>query len=208
MAKDKFFGMNKKAILIVAFSIYFLIIILSNLRSIADEALKKNVYKGAAAKNLLSKTDHCLSAVLLFKDDKINNSCLDLFMNVAAANTTFNHFSARMNSYYKVIFKIVFNDGSEKIVLPDVGCVETGLRMNNLYSAIATADNELYRDVLMKRLAEYECSNFSNVKKIAVVLGEVIVPSPAESQAGQGFSYNSLYVYGYIKNNNDPSEKN
>ena len=148
---------------------------------------------------MLQRTNHLLQDILLYDTQKKTyNDYMDLYMTATRSNTIFGHFSEPGPSY-KVVFEIEFNDGSKKVFLPEVGCIETGLELNNLYREIATTNNELYREVLLKRLAEHECRNIPDIKKIAVVVGEIDIPSPANFISGQRFYFKDIYKYTFYK---------
>jgi hypothetical protein len=191
--------MNKKIILVIGFILYFFFIIIYNLKAIVDLALIKEINMDKALSyRSLQRINHLLQDVLLYDNQKKTyNDYLDLYMTATRSNTIFGHFSEPGPSY-KIVFEIEFNDGSKKKLLPEVGCVETGLELNNLYREIATTNNELYREVLLKRIAEYECRNISNVKKIVAVVGEIDIPSPADFISGKRFYFKDIYKYNFV----------
>ena len=191
--------MIRKILLLIFFLVHCLLIVLNNIRSTIGGSIRTKTYltsildttKLKAANNYLSK--------ILFGDSlfTFHQEALWLYMNLTGQETAYGFFSPRVSSSYKLVFEIQFQDGSTKLVLPTTSRREIGLRFANFYDAIATANFELYRDVLVKRLAENTIKQYPEAVGIRAIFGVIATPSLNEYRLQPHLDYQYLYVYNF-----------
>jgi hypothetical protein len=190
--------MSKKIILALVFFIHFFFIIIYNIKQIVDLSLIHHTYVShAIASKKLRKIDTYLSFFLPHKTTaSYDNDYMNLYMRLASSKTPFNYFS-HISPVEKIVFELGFTDGTSKIILPVTGSGEMELRHKCLLNIIAKTPNEPYRDLLVKRITEYEIRDYANVKSVKVVIGTMSVPLLADFSKNNNLDFKYLYQYNF-----------
>ena len=169
-----------------------------NIKQIFDLSLTHQTYvtHALSTKNL-QKIDSYLGGLLPHKKAATyDNNYINLYMRFASTNTSFSYFSY-ISPVEKIVFELEFNDGTKKIILPLTGSGEMELRHKCLFNIIVKTSNELYRDLLVKRITEYELRNYTNVKSVRVVIGTMSIPALTIFSPTHNLDFRYLYQYNF-----------
>jgi hypothetical protein len=190
--------MSKKIILAIIFFIHFFLIVIYNIKQIVDLSLAHETYVShiTTATNL-QKMDGYLALFLPHKKSlSFDNNYVNLYMRLASSKTPFDYFS-HISAVEKIIFEVGFTDGTEKVILPVINSGEMELRHKCLFSIIANTSDEAYRDLLVKRITEYEIRNYSNVKSVRVIIGAISIPLIETFSKYHNLDLKYLYQYNF-----------
>jgi hypothetical protein len=191
--------MNKKIILCVLFFIHFFLIIVYSLKQNVELSITRDTYlSNVITIKKLQQIDYCLSKLMFHKiSTSSDNDYTNLYMVFAGSKTPFIYFVANISPIEKLTFEIEFDDGSKKIVLPTVRSKEMTIRLKCLYTTIRKSDNEPYKELLIRKIAEHEAKNYSEVKNIKAILGVINIPTLNEFLNGQNLNFQYLNQYNF-----------
>ena len=146
----------------------------------------------------LQKADYILSRLLLHKIvTSPDDNYLNLYMTMAGSKTPFNYFVANITPVEKLVYELTLNDGSKQVVLPTVRNNEMGIRLKCLFNTIIKTPNELYRDILIKRIAEHQFRDSSSIKSVKAVFGVINIPSLNDYPKDPHLDFQYLYQYNF-----------
>jgi hypothetical protein len=191
--------MNKKIILGLLFFIHFFFIIIYSCKQTVDLSLTRQTYiSNTANVKGLQKADYYLSRLLFHKrNTSFDNDYLNLYMVSAGSKTPFSYFVANITPVEKLVFELEFNDGTKQIILPTVQSNEMGIKLKSLFNTIFRTPNELYKDILIKKLVEYQIKNLSNIKSVKAIFGVIDIPSLTNFPQKPNLDFQYLYQYNF-----------
>jgi hypothetical protein len=191
--------MNKKIILAMLFFIHFFFIIIYSCKQAVDLSLTRQTYiSNTTNEKELQKTDYYLSRLLFHKrNTSFDNDYLNLYMVSTGSKTPFSYFVANITPVEKLVFELEFNDGTKQLVLPTVQSNEMGIKLKCLFNIIYRTPDELYKDILIKKLAEHQIKNLSNIKSVKAVFGVIDIPSLTNFPQDPNLDFQYLYQYNF-----------
>ena len=190
--------MNKKPLLAIVFFIHFLIIIIYSIRETVSLSLIHDTYiTRTVSHKKLEKIDSDLSRILLHNKSSTKDDYVGFYMALTGAQTPFNYFVANITGVEKLVFELEFKDGSRKIILPAVSSNEMAVRFKHFVNLLEITPNELYRNLLLKRITEHEIRNYPNIKNVTAILGVVDIPPFGNYTKEHDLHFRCLYQYNY-----------
>jgi hypothetical protein len=190
--------MNRKILLSIIFFAHFLLIIIYSIREAISLSLLHGSYiTRAVSPKKLEVVDSDLSKILLHNKSSTKEDYVGFYMTLTGAQTPFNYFTAITGSVEKLIFEVEFKDGSRKIILPGFSSNEMAVRFKHLANIAETTPNELYRNLLIKRITEHEIRNYPDVKSVSAILGMIDIPSFSNYTKEHDLHFRCLYQYNY-----------
>ena len=191
--------MNKKIILALLFFIHFFFIIIYSCKQSVDLSLTRQTYiSNASSIKSLQKADSYLSKLLLHKrNTSSDNDYLNLYMTCAGSKTPFIYFVANITPVEKLVFELEHTNGTKQIVLPTVKSSEMGIKLKCLFNTIFRTPDQLYKDVLIKKLAEHQIKNLPDIKNVKAVFGVINIPSLTDFPKKPELDFQYLYQYNF-----------
>src|SRR5262249_12326203 len=115
------------------------------------------------------------------------------------------YFAPNVPYSYKLVFQVIYPNGTTQYELPSVATTETGRRLPTLLDFIATRYEPLRR-LILKMLAYSVWQQHRDALKIRAVFGTVITPSINGYRRGDESTYTVVcaYDFGFTETERSP----
>ena len=112
-----------------------------------------------------------------------------------------------MPGSYRLVFELHYPDGRVEYELPSVSSAAAGLRIAGLLDTIGRTAYDVLREHLVKMLAKSVWREHPDAKTVRAVLGSTSLPSVSEFEHGKRESYEFLYAYDFVLENEPAKSK-
>ncbi len=188
---------NKKALLAILFFIHFFLIIVYSTRDIVALSITEKSYlSNFFSISRLRAMDYNLSRALLHTRSSTKENYMGLYLTLTGAQTSFTYFVGNAD-VEKMIFDLEFKDGTHQVILPEMANNEIALRFKHILSIIKLSKSEAYRDLLVKRITEYETKSYPDLKSVTTIFGKFHIPVFTDYQKNKDMNFKCLYQYHY-----------
>ena len=97
----------------------------------------------------------------------------------------------------KLVFEIIYEDGSAEYELPIVNNGATGLRLSTFLFQLTHTQYDALRELIMRMLAYNVWQRHPTARKIRAVVGVVRVSPPSEARGEDAAAYQFQYAYDF-----------
>ena len=132
---------------------------------------------------------------------------LATYLHVAGIETGYGYFAPNVPGSYKLVFELHYPDGRVEYELPSVSSAAAGLRIAGLVDNVGRTRYDALREILVKTLAQSIWREHRDVKSVRAIFGSVTLPSVPDFEQGKRESYQFLYAYDFILQNEPARRK-
>jgi hypothetical protein len=132
---------------------------------------------------------------------------LATYLHLAGIETGYGYFAPNVPGSYRLVFELHYPDGRVEYELPSVSSAAAGLRIAGLLDTIGRTAYDVLREHLVKTLALSVWREHPDAKTVRAVLGSTSLPSVSEFEHGKRESYEFLYAYDFVLENERAKSK-